>query len=357
MTLSPWVAVDAATIPAMRARELRDAWEDFVDGRPPGDSEGAGTPQVRVPIVDSWMRSRDAGVDPSGRQAGAVGARAATGARALWDSHPLARAGGLIEECMATASVEADQLTRRQRRRRAAAQHPRRRAAAQPRRRRHELRRGRAVERGRRRARTRSAPRWRPSTPSRCSRPSTSPSRCSAGHARPRRCTTLRRASCSGSSTSPATSSASTRPACRSWSRPPRRSRRCCGAGCASATTSCARATARCSAPRPRGAALVTGTGRVLLDPQAALVASATSPSIPSGGGMLLLPSGDRGGRRAGRATRTSTSCARGRRRRAARPARVLLELRAARRRRAGRCSSTASRCTCARATSSCWRC
>ena len=110
MPVSPWVAVDATTIPAKRARELRDAWEDFVDGRPPGDSEGAGTPQIREPIVDSWLRSRDAGVDPSGRQA-APSVLELPGARALWDSHPLARAGPLIEECMATASVEADHLT------------------------------------------------------------------------------------------------------------------------------------------------------------------------------------------------------------------------------------------------------
>jgi hypothetical protein len=33
MSQSPSVAVDAATIPANRARELRDAWEDFVDER------------------------------------------------------------------------------------------------------------------------------------------------------------------------------------------------------------------------------------------------------------------------------------------------------------------------------------
>ena len=108
---SPWVAVDSTTIPATRARELRDAWEDFVDGRPLDDSsEGAGTPQIRVPIADSWARSRDAGVDPSGRQA-APSLLELPGAREAWDSHPLARAGPLIEECLATASVEADHLT------------------------------------------------------------------------------------------------------------------------------------------------------------------------------------------------------------------------------------------------------
>jgi hypothetical protein len=106
---SPWVAVDATTIPATRARELRDAWEDFVDGRPQGDDEDPGTPQIRVPIADSWLRSRDAGVDPSGRQA-APSIVELQGARTLWDSHPLAAARPLIAQCMAEASMEADQL-------------------------------------------------------------------------------------------------------------------------------------------------------------------------------------------------------------------------------------------------------
>jgi hypothetical protein len=106
---SPWVAVDATTIPAKRARELRDAWEDFVGGRPAREDDDAGTPQVRDPIADSWLRSRDAGVDPSGRQA-APSVLELTGARARWDAHPLAEAAPLIAQCMAEASVEADQL-------------------------------------------------------------------------------------------------------------------------------------------------------------------------------------------------------------------------------------------------------
>jgi hypothetical protein len=106
---SPWVAVDAATIPAKRARELRDAWEDFVSGRLQEDGDDAGTPEVRSPIVDSWHRSRDAGVDPSGRQA-APSVVELEGARDLWDLHPLAGAAPLIIHCMAEAAVEADHL-------------------------------------------------------------------------------------------------------------------------------------------------------------------------------------------------------------------------------------------------------
>ena len=109
MPRSPWVAVDAATIPAKRARELRDAWEDFVDGRHWADGDEAGTPDIREPIVDSWERSRDAGVDPSGRQA-APSIVELGQARELWQAHPLASVAPLIVQCMAEASVEADHL-------------------------------------------------------------------------------------------------------------------------------------------------------------------------------------------------------------------------------------------------------
>jgi transcriptional regulator of acetoin/glycerol metabolism len=106
---SAWVAVDAATVPAKLARELRDAWEGFVDGRVSDDAEDTGTPPIRHPIAESWLRSRDAGVDPHGRQS-APSVLELPGARAQWDSHPLAIAAPLIEECMSVASVDADHL-------------------------------------------------------------------------------------------------------------------------------------------------------------------------------------------------------------------------------------------------------
>lgn len=106
---SDWVAVDAATIPAKLARELRDAWEGFVDGRTLDQAEVEGTPPIRHPIAESWLRSRDAGVDPHGRQT-APSLMELAGARAFWDTHPLAIAAPLIDECMAVASVDADHL-------------------------------------------------------------------------------------------------------------------------------------------------------------------------------------------------------------------------------------------------------
>jgi GAF domain-containing protein len=109
LSLSPWVAIDVDTVPSKRARELRDAWEDFVDDRLQGEDEDPGTPDVRGPIVDSWRRSREAGVDPSGRLP-AVSVVELNGARAMWDEHPLQRASPLIEQCMAETLLDADNL-------------------------------------------------------------------------------------------------------------------------------------------------------------------------------------------------------------------------------------------------------
>ena len=146
MSLSPWLAVDVDTVPSKRARELRDAWEDFVDDRLQGDDEDPGTPDVRGPIADSWHRSRDAGRRPH---------RAAARAGPSSSSTAPARCG-TTTRCAARAAHRAvhgrdaagrRQPARRLRRRRHAAEHQRRHDAAKPRRRRHELHRGRAVER------------------------------------------------------------------------------------------------------------------------------------------------------------------------------------------------------------------
>jgi len=109
VSLSPWVAVDADTVPSKRARELRDAWEDFVDDRLQGDGEDPGTPGVRAPIADSWLRSREAGVDPSGRLP-AMSVVERNGARVMWDEHPLHGASPLIEQCISETLLDADSL-------------------------------------------------------------------------------------------------------------------------------------------------------------------------------------------------------------------------------------------------------
>jgi hypothetical protein len=106
---SPWVAVDATTIPSKRARELRDAWEDFVADSVESGAEGAGTPEIRDPIADSWWRSREAGVDPTGRQHAPTVVEPGT-MPDLRDQHPLMPAMPIIDRCLASAGVDADHL-------------------------------------------------------------------------------------------------------------------------------------------------------------------------------------------------------------------------------------------------------
>ena len=57
MPANPWLAIDVATPPRKRARELKRLWERFL-GNGKVDA-------VRPPIADSWRRSRAAGVDLS----------------------------------------------------------------------------------------------------------------------------------------------------------------------------------------------------------------------------------------------------------------------------------------------------
>ena len=57
MPRNPWLAIDAGTPPASRAREVRRDWEDFLGT---GHMNG-----VRRPVADSWRRSVHEGVDPS----------------------------------------------------------------------------------------------------------------------------------------------------------------------------------------------------------------------------------------------------------------------------------------------------
>jgi signal transduction histidine kinase len=101
MSPNPWLAIDAATPPAERAREVRLAWERFL-----GDGQlGA----VRSPIAHSWRRSSAAGVDPSA----AYRAPVAAGAEEMserWDGHPLAAAARLIADSLGSIAEESAHL-------------------------------------------------------------------------------------------------------------------------------------------------------------------------------------------------------------------------------------------------------
>jgi signal transduction histidine kinase len=101
MPRDPWLAIDAATSPALHARELRREWEHFVSaGRVNG---------VRAPVADSWRRSLDAGVDPSGSRLAPVTADRHE-ASERWGAHPLAEAAPLIRSCLAGIADESDHL-------------------------------------------------------------------------------------------------------------------------------------------------------------------------------------------------------------------------------------------------------
>lgn len=98
---NPWLAIDSATPPTHRARELRRDWERFLSG--------GGVDGVRSPVAASWQRSLDAGVDPSGGHLAAV-VEDRGEASAHWQAHSLAAAAPLIRDCLAFIAGECNHL-------------------------------------------------------------------------------------------------------------------------------------------------------------------------------------------------------------------------------------------------------
>jgi GAF domain len=98
-----WVAIDAATSPTLRAQELRFAWELFLGEDDDGD------PNVREPIADSWRRSLDAGVDPTGRHLAPVVADELE-VTERYAEHPLHRHAALVHACLSEMADEAGYL-------------------------------------------------------------------------------------------------------------------------------------------------------------------------------------------------------------------------------------------------------
>jgi hypothetical protein len=105
---NPWLAIDVATAPAQRAREVRRAWERFVEHGWSSDIADESA-YGREPILASWRRSAAAGVDPSGGRIAPVVADAdETSAR--WEVHPLAELAPLIRSCLAATADESGHL-------------------------------------------------------------------------------------------------------------------------------------------------------------------------------------------------------------------------------------------------------
>ena len=103
-----WLAIDAATAPAQRAREVRRAWETFVGGGS-ADPARSDSGRLRDPIAASWRRSAAAGVDPCGQRMAPVVADADE-ATARWEIHPLAEMAPLIRACLAATADESNHL-------------------------------------------------------------------------------------------------------------------------------------------------------------------------------------------------------------------------------------------------------
>jgi hypothetical protein len=105
-----WLAIDVAKAPVLRARELRFAWERFIEELVVSHADAEGDPDdVREPIADSWRRSFAAGVDPTGHQLAPVLADESE-TQTLWEEHPLAQTAAIIHECLAAIAEEADHL-------------------------------------------------------------------------------------------------------------------------------------------------------------------------------------------------------------------------------------------------------
>ncbi|HEX4733082.1 MAG TPA: GAF domain-containing protein [Thermoleophilaceae bacterium] len=102
MPASPWLAFEAGTPPALRAREVRREWERFVGA---GELNG-----LRAPVVDSWRRSHEAGVVPASGSWFAPVAAERDEAFARWEAHQLHDASPLIRDCLAGIAEESDQL-------------------------------------------------------------------------------------------------------------------------------------------------------------------------------------------------------------------------------------------------------
>ena len=109
MGSNSWLAIDVGTAPMLRAQELRFAWERFVAALGHDDRDEGDPDDVREPIVDSWRRSVEAGIDPTGHQLAPVLADEDE-TRMLWEEHPLARASDLIHRCLGAIADEAGHL-------------------------------------------------------------------------------------------------------------------------------------------------------------------------------------------------------------------------------------------------------
>ena len=190
MSPNPWVVLNTATSPTLRARELRRMWEGYL-------ADGS-VDQVRAPIADSWRRSEAADLSPSWSRAPTrLPDRRDVAER--WQAHSLAGRGAADPALARAAHARQQPAHRLQRSRRIVVVGRGRREGPIRCGRRGELRRGDDLERGRRgHERDRDGTRHRPSAPG-SHRPSTSARSSTGGPARRHRSTIPKTAGCSES--------------------------------------------------------------------------------------------------------------------------------------------------------------
>jgi signal transduction histidine kinase len=101
MATNPWVAIDAAAPPSLRARELQRIWDAYLN-------HGL-LDQVRLPIAESWSRSEVAGISPSRSRAPTRFADRRE-VRERWEAHPLGAAAPLIRRWLGRVADESEHL-------------------------------------------------------------------------------------------------------------------------------------------------------------------------------------------------------------------------------------------------------
>jgi hypothetical protein len=98
---SPWLAVDPVSDRLRHARALRRVHEAFHSGLEIGTS-------LRAVVAQSWVRTRDAGLDPIGHRAPIVLEEEAVSAR--WSEHPLFPVLPVLRELLSDATTQAGHM-------------------------------------------------------------------------------------------------------------------------------------------------------------------------------------------------------------------------------------------------------
>jgi transcriptional regulator of acetoin/glycerol metabolism len=106
---SPWLAVAAGVDSRARARQLRLSWERLLVGHElNSQSASDAAADVRQPIVDSWRRSLDSGLDPVGWLAPIEADPSEI--RERWVDHPLGSLTRVLRDQLETMAEDSQSL-------------------------------------------------------------------------------------------------------------------------------------------------------------------------------------------------------------------------------------------------------